>query len=58
MHRRRDEQAPAGPAVDEVELLVPVPGAKEEGDDGVLGRKEEDDGKLGEGKEAYVTLVR
>ena len=40
-----------------VELLVAVPGAKEEGDDGVLSSEEEDDGELGEGKEAYVTLV-
>ena len=48
-----DEESSPGPAVNVVEFLVPVAG-EEKRDDGVLGSKEENDGKLGEGKESYV----
>jgi len=37
MEESTEEHGPSRPAVNEVELLVAVPWAEEEGDDGVLG---------------------
>ena len=46
-----DEETATGPAVDVVEFLVAVSG-EEEGEEGVFGAEEEDDGELGECEEA------
>lgn len=57
MNERAYEEPTAGPSMHVVESLIAVPWSKEEGNDRVLGCKEEDDGELGQGEETCRTGV-